>query len=53
MLLIFYYVSIYFGMRLTVYVKDPDMIKQITVTEFDNFIDRPVSAIVLLLLHHI
>ena len=35
---------IYFGRRPTIYVKDPEMIKQITITEFECFVDRPVSA---------
>lgn len=36
--------SIYFGRKPTIYVKDPEMIKQITITESECFIDRPVSA---------
>ena len=38
-----FYYRIYFGRTPTIYVRDPEMIKQITIKDFECFIDHPVS----------
>ena len=35
----------YLGRTPCILLRDPELIKQVTVKEFDSFIDRPVSVI--------
>ena len=43
----------YVGVRPMILVADPEMLKQITVKEFDSFMDRPVIKTIKMILNEI